>query len=194
MVAVSVKVHCPTFCWTFCRLRMAIVPWQAPRIPLHSLAGAVKRLFALHEQSPVVVQLATMRIRAALEGPLRVGLINFLEIAPQGLVHFCHDYSAVFYEILWFTDTDGLLCVCDVQYDLIVDIFLLFSDQARCLVNTRSTLWPQGHPRAVSELIAYYSVVFQVLLITPKYLQKPFSIFQSTVRIAISTSCKWLKI
>ena len=87
-------------CWTFCHLHAAIVPWQALQIPLHSNAGTVKRPFELHEQSPVVVQLAIVRTTAVLEGPLQVGPIKFLEIAPKGLVHFRYNYSTVFYEIL----------------------------------------------------------------------------------------------
>ena len=162
-----------TCCWMFCRLHVAIVLWQAPWIPLHSHAGTVKQSFMLHKQSLAVAQLAIVCTMAVLEGPLQVGPTNFWKSPLRGLyvsIMIILQYSMRFYDL----QIRMAFCVYDVWYDFIVCIFLLFSNQAQCLVNTCSTLWPRGHPQAVSKLIPYYSVVFRVLLITPKYLQKPF--------------------
>ena len=72
-------------CWTFCRLRTALVPWQVPRITLHSNAGVVKWPFAPHKQSPAVARLATVCTTAALEGPVQVGPTNFWKSPLRGL-------------------------------------------------------------------------------------------------------------
>ena len=69
---------------------------------LHSNAGAVKRPFAPHEQSPAVARLATVRTTASLEGPLRVGPTNFWKSPLRGLYVFVRivlRYSTLFYDL-----------------------------------------------------------------------------------------------
>ena len=125
----------------------------------------------------MVARLATVRTTAALEGPLRVGPINFWKSPLKGLyvsVRIILQHSTLFYDLQ--IRIDFYMCM---MYDvtLYVHIYLLFSSQARCLVDVRSVLWPRRHPRSVSEKVPSYSAAFRVLLMTPKYLQNLFSYF-----------------